>query len=255
MVDVFLVSLGRDTKYISTKKNREKKLFRSQTENNAPFFWPIFYIFTLSKSAKDQLKTWYNKLVKTVAKVPFFVDINTAQHVVGIETFDELLNRQMCTKVLTVSARCAFYKHNLGSYNSDYHEMYTPVPKRFNVSSRQSRHAPREENHVYTRIFMQNEVHKVVEENVGWENLAWENNDTFFKNKPRENVRLEARSAVNVLVDKRSEIIKNSLYETKLKDAKTLKDENILISDYVESRRDFWTFFPPGVIDTNFVIT
>ena len=218
-------------------------------------FWPIFYIFTLSKSAKDQLKTWYNKLVKTVAKVPFFVDIETAQQVVGIETFDDLLNRQLCTKVLTVSARCAYYKHNLGEYESEYHEMYTPVPKIFNVPIRDfSRHAPREENYVYSRVFMQNEIHKIVEENVGWENLKWENNEHFFKNKPRENVRVEAREAVNVLVEKRYGLIENSLYKTKLKNANSLKDENTLISVYVESRRDSWTFYPPGVIDTEFMI-
>ena len=177
-------------------------------------FWPIFYIFTLSKSAKDQLKTWYNKLVKTTARVGFFVDIITAQRVVGIESFDELLNRQLCTKVLTVSARCAYYKHNIGSYDSDFHEMYTPVPKIFNVQNRQSRHAPREENYVYSKVFMQNEIHKVVEESIGWENLEWQNNEHFFKNKPRENVRVEAREAVNILVENRSEKIKNSLYKT-----------------------------------------
>lgn len=217
-------------------------------------FWPIFYIFTLSKSAKEQLKTWYNKLVKTAARLPFFVDIETAQNIIGIETFDDLLNRQLCTKVLTVSARCAYYKHNLGTYESDYHEMYTPVPKICQVSSRVSRHAPRVENYVYSRVLMQNEIHKVVEENVGWENLIWESNNQFFKNKPRENVRVEAREATNTLIEKRHGLIKNSLYKTKLKNAKSLTDENTVISEFVESRRENWTFYPPGVTDKNFVI-
>jgi len=101
---------------------------------------------------------------------------------------------------------------------------------------------------------MQNEVHKVVEENVGWENLIWESNDQFFKNKPRENVRVEAREATNTLIEKRHGLIKNSLYKTELKNSKSLKDENTVISEFVESRRDNWTFYPPGVTDTNFVI-
>ena len=218
-------------------------------------FWPIFYIFTLSDSAKEKLKTWYNKLVKTTAKVPFFVDIETAQMVVGIEAFDELLNRQLCTKVLTVSARCAYYKHNLGSYESDYHLMYTPVPKKVQFQREGSRHPPREENYVYSRKFMQNEVHSIIETNIGWDTLSWESDQQFFKNKPYQQIRVEAREAVHDLAQKRSVIIKNSLYKTRLKNAISRSDENRLISEFVENRRSCWTYVPPGVTDTQFNIT
>ena len=218
--------------------------------------WPIFYIYTLSKTAKAKLATWYNKLVKTTARVGFFVDIETAQQIVGVETFEDLCTRQLCTKVLTVSARCAYYQQNLeDSHISCFPEMYTPIPKPIHIPRRTVRSGPREESYKYERVLMQNQVHEVIDNVVGWDNLKWKMNDSFFKNKSHENIRIEARASVDFLVEQRSDLIKNSLYKTNLKNALSRKNENEIISNFVESRREFWTFCPPGVIGTEFIIT
>ena len=90
---------------------------------------------------------------------------------------------------------------------------------------------------------------------MGWDNLKWKMNDSFFKTKPHENIRIEARASVDFLVEQRSDLIQNSLCKTHLKNAPSRKDENEIISNFVESRREFWTFYPPGVIGTEFIIT
>ena len=53
-------------------------------------------------------------------------------------------------------------------------------------------------------------------------------------------VRIAARQSVGHLVDKRKDIIKNSLYKTHLKDKLTRSEENLCMSNYIESRREFW---------------
>ena len=102
---------------------------------------------------------------------------------------------------------------------------------------------------------MQNEVHSIIETNIGWDTLSWESDQQFFKNKPYQQIRVEAREAVHDLAQKRSVIIKNSLYKTRLKNAISRSDENRLISEFVENRRSCWTYVPPGVTDTQFNIT
>ena len=51
---------------------------------------------------------------------------------------------------------------------------------------------------------------------------------------------------------KRQEIIKKSLYVQKLSKLKTLKLEKNEVSNFIENRRENWTFIPEGLLNETF---
>ena len=65
-------------------------------------------------------------------------------------------------------------------------------------------------------------------------------------------MKIVARESVECLVKKRQEIIKKSLYVQKLSKLKTLKLEKNEVSNFIESRRENWTFIPEGLLNETF---
>ena len=76
----------------------------------------------------------------------------------------------------------------------------------------------------------------------------------FFAGQKFVSVKNESRNAINKLTEKRSFLIKNSLYKTHLKYASDRKTENQIISNFVDSRRIFWNFPEAFPLDQQFVI-
>ena len=241
-------------KYIGnfTRIKFRRELLFSILQN---IYWPIFYIAGLSKSQKAALVTWYNKLVKGCVKVGFFVDIETCQKIIGIETFDQLYNRQMVTKLVTVSARSSFYKQNgCENLETDFSEIYTPLKLEKYQIRRELRPNRKEVENSFrlSKTIMQNEVWKIANESIKWDELPWLKNQTFFKERWWGSVKITARESVENLGKKRQEIIKNSLYVQKLSKLKTLKQEKIVVSNFIENRRENWTFVPEELINERF---
>ena len=243
-------------KYIGsfTRIKFRRELLFSILQN---IYWPIFYIAGLSKSQKAALVTWYNKLVKGCVKVGFFVDIQTCQKVIGIESFDQLFNRQMVTKLVTISARSTFYEQNgFENIETDFSEIYTPL----NLEKYQIRRDLRPNRKQFENSFrlnktiMQNEVWKIANATIKWNELPWLKSPTFFKERWWGSVKIVARESVECLGKKRQEIIKNSLYVQKLSKIKTLKQEKIEVSNFIESRRENWTFIPESLLTENFTL-
>ena len=99
---------------------------------------------------------------------------------------------------------------------------------------------------------MQNEVWKIANDSIKWAELPWLKNENFFKERWWGSVKIEARESVESLGKKRKEIIKNSLYVQKLSKIKTLKQEKIEVSNFIENRREFWTFIPETLLNEKF---
>jgi len=241
-------------KYIGnfTRIKFRRELLFSILQN---IYWPIFYIAGLPKSQKAALVTWYNKLDKGCVKVGFFVDIETCQKVIGIESFDQLFNRQMVTKLVTVSARSSFYKHNgCENLETDFSEIYTPLKLEKYTIRRDLRPNRKEVENSFrlSKTIMQNEVWKIANDSIKWAELPWLKNEKFFKERWWGSVKIEARESVESLGKKRKEIIKNSLYVQKLSKIKTLKQEKIEVSNFIENRREFWTFVPETLLNEKF---
>ena len=199
--------------------------------------------------------TWYNKLVKGCVKVGFFVDIETCQKVIGIESFDQLYNRQMVTKLVTISARSTFYEQNgFENLETDFSEIYTPLNLERYQIRRELRPNRKEVEFSFrlSKTIMQNEVWKIANESINWDDLPWIKNKTFFKERWWGSVKIEARESVECLVKKRKEIIKISLYVQKLSKIKTLKQEKIEVSNFIENRREYWTFVPESLSNERF---
>ena len=60
-------------------------------------------------------------------------------------------------------------------------------------------------------------------------------------------VRMDARETIDFLSTERHDLIKGSLYKLNLTKLRTLKDENVKISDYIESHRNRWNFIPEAL--------
>ena len=241
-------------KYIGnfTRIKFRRELLFSILQN---IYWPIFYIAGLSKSQKAALVTWYNKLVKGCVKVGFFVDIETCQKVIGIESFDQLFNRQMVTKLVTINARSSFYEQNgFANIETDFSEIYTPLNLEKYQIKRELRPNRKEVETSFrlNKTIMQNEVWKIANNSINWGELPWLKNNTFFKERWWGCVKIEARESVECLVKKRREIIKTSLYVQKLSKLKTLKQEKKEVSNFIESRRENWTFTPVTLLNERF---
>ena len=241
-------------KYIGnfTRIKFRRELLFSILQN---IYWPIFYIAGLSKTQKAALVTWYNKLVKGCVKVGFFVDIETCQQIIGIESFDQLFNRQMVTKLVTISARSTFYEQNdFQNIETDFSEIYTPLNLEKYQIRRQLRPNRKEVENSFrlSKTIMQNEVWKIANESIVWGELPWLKNQNFFRERWWGCVKIVARESVECLVKKRKEIIKKSLYVQKLSKIKTLKLEKIEVSNFIENRRENWTFIPEGLLNETF---
>ena len=138
-------------------------------------------------------------------KVGFFVDIETCQQIIGIESFDQLFNRQMVTKLVTISARSTFYEQNdFQNTETDFTEIYTPLNLEKYQIRRELRPNRKEVENSFrlSKTIMQNEVWKIANESIVWGELPWLKNQNFFRERWWGCVKIVARESVECLVKK-----------------------------------------------------
>ena len=201
--------------------------------------WPLFYIFGLSDSQKNTLKSWFLKLTRAACRLPKFVDFESIQTLIGVENFDTLTTRQVATKVFCIDARTHWYRQNGVNCSEDTSDIFTPLIQDI---ERQESYNLRHERDAYPFKFsqkiIQNHVYEAVNNALKIEDAPWRKSSTYFVNVAFEMVKFMARQYVEPLVENRKNIIKKSVYAHELKHIKSRDQQNIIISQYIESTRN-----------------
>ena len=113
-------------------------------------------------------------------------------------------------------------------------------PESENQTNYNLRHERRDYPFVFTQKVIQNRVYETVNSVLKIEDSPWRKSNTYFKHVAFEKLKFMARQYVEPLAENRQNIVKQSLYFHELKSIKSREIQNIIISVFVESRRDFW---------------
>ena len=250
-----LVGLLYALKYISrfTRLQFRRSFLFSILQN---LFWPLFYIVGLSNCQKTNLNTWYNKFCRACVRAPDFVDTLTCQEIIGIESFEKLVNRQVMTKLMTISARESFYEQNdIANSECDFKEIFTPYkPENYHQQSYSLRHTRTDNPFRLRKKLIQNELSDMINQNLDYQELPWIKNPEHFRGRWWGTVRFDARESIEFLNQKRRDLIKSSLYHLTLTKQNNLKNENIEISLFIESKRNRWNFIPEALQENEYSI-
>ena len=213
------------------------------------FVWPLFTILAMSNNLRSVLQTWFLKFVRASLRAPKFLDWQTLQAVVGIENFENLLERQVSTKIVSIDARTHFYTQNkIEVVDIGHSDIFTELKKSTSSQPpRTLRFARAELPYLYNKKIVQNEVFKMVNSVVKIDDLPWRKSEHYFTNVDFKHIKWLARETVEHLGEKRRILIKNSLFKTKLKQAPNRAEENKIIETFIESRREFWNYVPECV--------
>ena len=219
------------------------------------YVWPLFPIMAMSNSLKSVLQTWFFKFARAALRFPKFVDMGTVQSIIGMETFENLITRQISTKVVSIDARTHFYQqNNIPVENFGHREIYTKIERIIEKPVRKLRFERPELPYLYNRKIVQNEVFECVNAVVKIDKLPWRQSENYLKNVDFKSVKWLSRETVNHLKEKRRELINSSLYAKQLKKAENRAKENEYIQIFVESRRNEWNYVPPCMLNCEFEV-
>ena len=180
-------------------------------------------------------------MTRAAARLPKFVDFETLQIIIGVESFDILIQRQVATKVFCVDARTFWYKQNGVICSEDTSEIFKVLnPEIERQDNYNLRHERTEYPFRFNQKVIQNKVFETVNNALIISEAPWRKNNNYFSSVAFEKVKFMARQYVDPLSENRRNIIKNSLYSHELKTFKSRETQNIIISQFVESRRMFW---------------
>ena len=207
-------------------------------------------LFSLKKSPLQSVRTLYQQAARKLTRNPTFVDFETTRLVGGLETFDQLMVRHACKRLISIDSRNKFYMY-LGVDDCPWvmkmlSTFVLPVSVPSSSITRSDASARRLPTK-YQLLFLQNELASKVLPVCRLETAPWNISLDSFRISNIESIRdlkTYTEDWSRFVDEDKSTFIKTSLYTTHLKSVTKIEDELSIISNFVDSRRPFWNYNP-----------